>query len=80
MLSVLSFYVDESVPFGESSRFAYTGAMVLTARGPSIFQLRRIDERFTCSGGNIFWAVLLTLVPGWPRLGFRGARPGRADA
>ena len=80
MLSFLSFYVDESVPFGESSRFACTGAPVLRALDPSIFQLHRLDKRFTCTGGNIFLAVLLALVPGRPRLGFRGARPGRADA
>ena len=75
-----SFYVDESVAFEESRRFACTGAPVLRALGPSSFQLHRIDKRFTCTGGNIFLAVLLALVPGWPRLGFRGARPARADA
>ena len=70
-----SFYVDESVPFEESSRFVCTGAPVLRALGLSSFQLHRIDKRFTCTGGNIFLAFLCALVPGWPRLGFRGARP-----
>jgi hypothetical protein len=66
------FYVDESVPVGESSRFACTGAPVLRALGPSTFQLHRIDKRFTCTRGNLFLAVLLAFVPGWPRLGFDG--------
>ena len=42
MLSFLSFYVDESIPFGESSRFACTGAPVLKGLGPSCFQLHRL--------------------------------------
>ena len=38
----LTFYVDESVPFGESSRFACTGAPVLRGLGPSCFQQHRL--------------------------------------
>ena len=77
---IISFHVDESVPFGESRRFACTAAPILRALGPSSFQPCRIDERFTCTGGNFFLAVLSVLAPGWPRLGFRRARPGKADA
>ena len=40
---IISFYVDQSVPFGESARFARTEAPVLRALGPSSFQMRRID-------------------------------------
>ena len=75
----LSFYVEESVPFGETSRFACTGAPVLRALGLSRFQQHRAHKRFICTGGNIFLTVLLVLVPGWPRLRFKG-RPARADA
>ena len=71
-----SFYVDERVPFEESSCFACMGAPVLRAFGPSSFQLHRIDNHFTRTGGNIFWAVLLALVPGGPRLDYQGARHG----
>ena len=58
-IQIRLFYLDESVVFGESSCSAYTGALVLRALGPSSFQLHRIDERFTRTAGNIFWAILL---------------------
>ena len=75
-----SFYVDESVPFEESSRFVCTGAPVLRALGLSSFQLHRIDKRFTCTGGNIFVGlpvrVSSRLAPAW----FSRGSPSRADA
>ena len=76
-IQIRSFYLDESAVFGESSCSAYTGALVLRALGPSSFQMHRIDERFTRTAGNIFWAILLALVPGWHRLGFEGPQPQR---
>ena len=72
---IISFRVHESAPFGESRRIACTGAPVLRTLGPSSFEVCRIDERFTCTGGTFFLAVLSALAPGWPRLGFRGVRP-----
>jgi len=66
--------------FSKNRRFACTGAPVLRALRPSSFQLHRTDERFTCTGGIFFGGALSALAPGWPRLGFRGARPGRADS
>ena len=69
---IISFYIDESVPFGESCRFAYTEAPVLRALGPSSFQQQRIGKRLTCMGGIFFLTMLLALVPSWPQLGFEG--------
>ena len=45
------FYVDGSMPFGESGRFACMGALFLQAAAPFIPQGAKIDKRFTCMGG-----------------------------
>jgi len=69
---ILSSHVDGSVPFGESKRFACTGAPVLRALGPASFQPCRIDKCFTGTGGVFFGAVLSALAPGWPGSVFEG--------
>jgi hypothetical protein len=60
------FYVHGSVPFGVSGRFAYTEAPVLRAAGPSIFQRRKSDEHFTCTGSYFFLAARLAFGWGCP--------------
>ena len=53
---MLSFCVDESAPFGESCRFACTGAPVLRAFGRSSLQLHIIDMCFARTGaGTATW-------------------------
>ena len=66
------FYVDESVPFEETSHFACTRALVPGTATTSNFQPSIIDKHFTCTGTVLFLAARLALVPGWPQLGFEG--------
>ena len=66
------FYVDESVPFEETSHFACTGALVPVTATTSIFQPGRIDKHFTRARSFFWGAARLALVPGWPQLGFEG--------
>ena len=70
------FYVDGSMPFGESGCFACMGALFLQAAGPFISQGAKNDERFTCMGGFFFGPPSSRLswarqgpVPGSPRQG-----------
>ena len=50
-----AFYVDESVPFEETSHFACTGALVPGTATTSIFQPGRIDKHFTCTRSVFVW-------------------------
>ena len=60
------FYVNGSTSFGESRRFACTGAVFLQAAGPSISQARKIDARFTRTGRYFFLVAQLAIGLGCP--------------
>ena len=70
------FYVHGSVPFGVSGRFAYTEAPVLRAAGLSIFQRRKSDEHFTCTGSYFFFGRPARVWVGLSSWARQGAAPG----
>ena len=69
----LVFYVDESVPFEETSHFACTGALVPGTATTSIFQPGRMDKHFTCTR-SVFFGCPARVSAGLAPARFRGSR------
>ncbi len=67
------FYVDGSMPFGESCRFACMGALFLQAAGPFISQGAKLMSVLPAWEAIFFWAAQLAFELGSKRAGFRVA-------